>query len=178
MRLLFRIVKVIDAMSRAVGNASILLVFILMLVMVYEVIMRYLFNAPTLWAMELSEFLMLVFVALGGAFVLQQDGHINVDIIYARLSKRAQAVMNVITFGLFALFIYYFFTLSVKQALVATRDLHTSGTIWNPPIWPISILVAVGIGLVLLQGIAKLIRGLVMAITGIPLEQHVAATKG
>ncbi|RJX32474.1 MAG: TRAP transporter small permease subunit [Desulfarculus sp.] len=178
MRLLFRIVKVIDAISSLVGNASVWLVFILMLVMVYEVAMRYVFTAPTIWAMELSGYLMLLFVALGGALVLQQDGHINVDILYSRLSKRAQAVMSVITAGLFFIFLYYFFILSAKQAMVAVAFRHTSGTIWNPPIWPISILLAAGVGLVMLQGIAKFIRDLVMAVTGVPLEQQAAAFKG
>ena len=178
MQLLLRIVKAIDAISNLVGNACMWLVFILMLVMVFEVVMRYVFTAPTIWGMELSGYLMLLFVALGGAFVLQQDGHISVDIVYSHLSKRAQAVMNVLTSVLFFVFLYYFFILAAKQAIVATESLYTSGTIWNPPIWPINILVAVGIGLVMLQGIAKFIRDLVMAATGIPLEQHVATLKG
>jgi TRAP-type mannitol/chloroaromatic compound transport system permease small subunit len=178
MRLLFRIVKIIDAISSLVGNASLWLVFILMIVMVYEVVMRYVFTAPTIWAMELSGYLMLLFVALGGAFVLQQDGHISVDILYCRLSRRAQAVMNVMTSVLFFVFLYYFFILTAKQAIVATKSLYTSGTIWNPPIWPINILVAAGVGLVMLQGVAKFIRDLVMAATGVTLGQHVAASKG
>jgi len=161
-----------------VGNVSLLLVFTLMIVMVYEVVMRYLFTAPTIWAMELSGYLMLLFVALGGSLTLLKDKHINVDIFYSRLSPRGQAIMNVFTFGLFFAFIYFFFSLALKQTITATKFLHASGTIWNPPIWPIKMLVTFGVGLVMLQGIAKFMRDLVMAITGAPIEQHLGEEKG
>lgn len=172
MRLLYRIIQAIDSVSKVVGNASLVLVFALMIVMVYEVVMRYLFTAPTIWAMELSGYLMLLFVALGGAYTLLQDKHINVDILFGRLSPRGQAVMNVLTFGLFFLFIYFFFSLALKQSITATKYLHASGTIWNLPTWPIKIMVTFGVGLVMLQGVAKFLRDLVMAITGTPLDQH------
>lgn len=86
--------------------------------------------------------------------------------------------MNIITAALFFIFIYYFFALSAKQAAISVEFMHTSGTIWNPPIWPIKILVSLGVGLVMLQGIAKFIRDLVMAITGVPLEMHQDAGQG
>ncbi len=172
MRLLYRIIRVIDAVSRAVSNAALILVLTLMVVMVSEVVMRYVFNAPTIWAEELSGYLMLLFVALGGAHALQKDKHVNVDILFRLLSPRGQAVMNVFTFGMFFIFMYFFFTLALKQTITATSNHYTSGTIWNPPIWPFKILVTFGVGLMLLQGVAKFMRNVVMAITGTPIERH------
>lgn len=178
MRLLYRIIRLIDAISWAVSNAALILVFTLMVVTIYEVVMRYVFNAPTIWVMELSGYLMLLFVALGGAYALQKDKHVNVDILFGRLSSRGQAVMNVFTFVLFFIFMYFFFTLALKQTITATVNHYASGTMWNPPIWPFKILVTFGVGLVLLQGVAKFIRDLVMAITGNPIEWHVGEEKG
>lgn len=172
MRLLYGLIRAIDKLSKIVGICSIVFVFVMMIVMMYEVAMRYLFNAPTIWAMELSEFMMVLFVPLGGAYVLQEGGHINVDIIYGRLSPRGQAIMNICTFGVFFIFLYYFFTLSLNQTIDSTLNRYASGTIWNPPIWPINILVTFGVGLLLLQGIAKLSRDLVMAFTGRSIERH------
>ena len=172
MKQLARIVRIIDQISGLCGNLSSVLIFILMLVMVYEVFMRYLFTAPTIWVMELSGYLMMVFVALGGSYVLREGGHINVDIIYGKFSKRGRAIIDIATFGLFCLFLYYFFILSANQAITSVEYLHRSGTIWNPPIWPLKIIVAVGVGLVLLQGLAKFIRDLVFVVSGVPLVEE------
>ncbi len=172
MRLLYLFIRAVDKLSKVVGVASIAMVFIMMVAMMYEVVMRYLFNAPTIWAMELCENMMLLFVPLGGAMVLMEGGHINVDIIYGRLSPRAQAVLNVFTFGVFFAFLYFFFTLSLNQTITATIHQYTSGTIWNPPTWPIMILLTFGVGLLFLEGIVKFIRDLVMAITGSSIERH------
>jgi TRAP-type mannitol/chloroaromatic compound transport system permease small subunit len=164
--ILLRVANRIDSISVFVGRVTFFFVFILMLVMVYEVFARYIFNSPTIWAMELSGYLMTMFVALGGAYVLKKNAHVNVDIFHSRLTDRGKAILDVITFPLFALFLYFFFVLSGKQALTSVKYMQTSGTIWDIPIWPLKILLAAGVGLVLLQGIGKFIRDLVKAITG------------
>jgi len=172
MKAIRAVVRTIDSISRWTGRIVQFLIFILTVVMVYEVIARYVFNAPTIWAMELSGYLMTVFVALGGAYVLLRDGHINVDVLYSRLNVRKKATLDVFTSVLFFLFLYFFFTLAAEQAIISFNSMQTSGTIWDPPIWPLKILVAVGVGLVLLQGVSKFIRNLVVAITGTPMEPY------
>jgi TRAP-type mannitol/chloroaromatic compound transport system permease small subunit len=169
-KVLIRLVRFIDGVSVFVGRITCISIFVLMLVMVYEVFARYIFNSPTIWAMELSSYLMIIFVALGGAYVLKENAHVNVDIVCSRLSDRARAVLDSITFPLFVLFLYFFFTLSAKQAITSVKFMHRSGTIWDVPIWPIKILLALGVGLVLIQGTAKFIRDLVHAIKGMPLS--------
>jgi TRAP-type mannitol/chloroaromatic compound transport system permease small subunit len=177
MRFLARLVRTIDAISVFVGRITFISIFVLMLVMVYEVFARYIFNSPTIWAMELSSYLMVIFVALGGAYVLKENAHVNVDIVYYRLSDRAKAILDSITFPLFLLFLYYFFALSAKQAVTSVKYMQRSGTIWDVPIWPIKILLAFGVGLVLVQGTGKFIRDLVHAIKGTPLSDLIDANR-
>ena len=68
-----------------------------MLAVTYEVAMRYIFNRPTTWSMEINQFLFCAIVALGGAYTLSKEGHVSVDILYNHLKPRAKAIASMVT---------------------------------------------------------------------------------
>jgi TRAP-type C4-dicarboxylate transport system permease small subunit len=63
----------------------------------YEVFMRYLFNAPTRWVIEFSEYMLLYMALLAAAWVLKQEGHVRVEMLVDALPRRVQAVLHAVT---------------------------------------------------------------------------------
>lgn len=135
-------------------------------IMVYEVIMRYFFNAPSLWAFEISLFMYGAYIVLAGGYTLLVKGHVNVDIIWGRLPLRWRSIVDVITAGLFFLFVGVLFKESLEATVQSWQVMETTMTWWGPPYYPLRTALPVASLLLLLQGLAKLIRDLNTAITG------------
>lgn len=166
MEFLRRLNKTIDRVSDLAARGVSYLIFILMLLVPFEVTMRYVFNRPTIWSMEITQFILCALIAFGGAFTLRAGGHVNVDILYHRFGPRTRAIVNSFTY----LILFFFIVMLIwKSWDVAVRSLkwgETSSSSFNPPIWPVKFFIPVGAFLLLLQAIAGYIRNLVRAITG------------
>ena len=166
MRQLTAVLKFIDDMNDWVGRVlsfGVLLMFVLVL---SEVIRRYLFNAPTVWGTELTQMTFGAYVILSGGYILRWEGHVNVDILYSRLSDRGKAVLDIITFFLFFLFCGMMLWYGGALAWESISILERSDSAWHPPIYPVKMMIPIGAFLLLAQGIAKLIRDTLTPITG------------
>jgi len=161
-----RVLEAIDSVSEWTGRISAFLIPGMMLIMTYEVVARYVLKSPTIWAMESTQYLFLATTALGGAYVLRHDGHVNVPILYSRLSRRTQAIVDVVT----SLFFFFFMLALFRASWITTVEsvvyLEHSPTYWEPPIYPVYIVMTAGIFLIILQALAKLVRDFATAITG------------
>ncbi len=161
-----RVLEAIDAISEWTGRITAFLIPGMMLIMTYEVVARYLLKSPTIWAMESTQYLFLTTTALGGVYVLRHGGHVNVPILYDRLSTRTQAIVDVVTSLFFFLFMVALFRASWITTVESVVYLEHSPTYWEPPIYPVYIVMTAGIFLIILQALAKLVRDLATAITG------------
>ncbi|MFC1860917.1 TRAP transporter small permease subunit [Chloroflexota bacterium] len=150
--------KIIDKISDRLGKVVSFFIITIALIIGYEVVSRYIFNSPTLWAHETSLMFFAAFATLGGAYALLNRSHVNMDLIYGRLSVRTKAILDVITFFLFAFFCGVLIWTSGKTALKSLLMLEHASTNWEPPIYPFKLLLPVGTFFLLLQGIAKFIR--------------------
>ena len=163
-------VEGIDTFSLKIAKTVRWLVIIIMSITVFNVVMRYFFDDPTIWAYPLSGLLLGPFWLLGGAYLLLQGGHVRLDMFYRRLTPRKQAILDLVTYTLFFFYcslilIYgwdYFWLSFVRQ--------EVSRGLWKTILWPFKVWIPVGIGLILLAGIAKYIRDFHIAITGRPLS--------
>lgn len=135
-------------------------------VIMIEVIGRYFFRHPFIWTHETMMFLTALIFAMGGGYVLFQRGHISVDIFVKKLSIRGQAIVNIIASVFFFIYIYFLTPALIRYAGTSLRILERSGTPWNPPVYPLKIAILVAVIIILLAGIANLIRDLNTAITG------------
>ncbi len=155
-----RVLGFIDSTSLWTGKIVQWLCVALILVLSYEVTMRYVFNAPTIWVMQTSMMIGGAIVTLGWCFAQQQRSHVRVDLFYNRLSNRGKAWIDVI--GSLVLF-FPFIGLLTERAF--TQFLYSikmgermTETAWYPPVFPIKFIVFVGFFLFLLQGAAQLVR--------------------
>ena len=132
----------------------------------YEVVMRYVFLAPTRWASETMGFCCGLIYVLGGAWVLLENRHVKVEFIYEKLNPRQRATLDAITFLFFVLYIGIMLWATGRFARESIELLEGSGSPWNPPVYPIKTALVTGVFLVLLQGSAKLIRDIHFSLTG------------
>ncbi len=155
------IIKSIDWLVEKQGQLSSFLVYPLLIIVIYEVIMRYVFNAPTIWGFEATAFAYGLHFMLGLSYTENQAGHVKVDILTSRLSAKAQAILGVVTYVLIFLPVYALMTVGAfKFAYTSTITNELNSTSWAPPIWPFKILMAVSFLLLVMQGLSTLLRNI------------------
>jgi TRAP-type mannitol/chloroaromatic compound transport system permease small subunit len=150
----------IDSLSLWVGKSFAWLILVLTLGVSYEVFVRYVLNAPTTWAFDFSYIIYGALFLMTGAYTLSRNGHVRADVIYRFLQPRTQAKFDLVLYILFFLpavlaFIYsgWFY------AAFSVRFLEVS--IFSPagvPVFPLKALIPITGVLLLLQGIAEIIR--------------------
>lgn len=142
---------------------------LLAFVVVYEVVARYLFNAPTIWAYDLSLFLFGYISALGGAYAQQKRSHITVDILYLSVSPRIKNIFNLITFALgifFLIIVFYIGTVKLEEALEFGYRRQSE---WAPPMWHFWLMLCIASALFILQLVRDIVEELYSLITGLSL---------
>jgi TRAP-type mannitol/chloroaromatic compound transport system permease small subunit len=129
-----RRITIIDKITLYMSSMLMFVVFIIMMIMFYEVVMRYLFRAPTLWVEELSRWLGGVIFLLAGLYAMQQRAHIRVVILYDIVSRPVQRVLDLVATGCIVFFCYAAATGYAKNAMTKISTWELYGSAWNPPI--------------------------------------------
>lgn len=156
------IVQTIDSISEYTGKTARWACVILVMVMVYEVVARYVFNAPTIWAYETAMMLGVTIAILGWPYTHRHHGHVRVDVIYTHLPPRGKAIIDVVCylFLFFPLLFLLIYAAGVRAVFAwSLGEVLTEGY-WYPPASPIRTLVVIGLFLFALQGAAHFIRDL------------------
>ncbi len=157
MRLL---IGVIERFNLGLGWFAALLILPLTVATCYEVFSRYLFTAPTIWAFELGYMLTGAYFLLGAALTLQRGEHIRIDLVYARLSVRRKALVDIVCYLCF--FIPFTVFLGIRLWEYMTHAIQTgegSGqSAWNPVIWPFRLVFFLGFASLGLQALAEAIK--------------------
>ena len=166
MRRNLRILSALDAVTRFVGKAIAWLILPMVLSLVWEVVARYVFNAPTEWAYDMTFMLYGTFFMIGSAWTLQRGGHIRTDIYYARWSQRTQARVDlvcylVLFFPAMAVFTwltwgYFWRSYELNERIVTSP--------WLPIVWPFKFMMPAAGALLLMQGVAETIRAAIRAV--------------
>jgi TRAP-type mannitol/chloroaromatic compound transport system permease small subunit/heme exporter protein D len=128
----------------------------------YEVIARFAFNSPTNWVHE-SMFLMFgMQYMLSGAYAYREDQHVRVDVVYSKFSPRGKAIADIITSVFFFIFIGTMLVTSYRFAADSVNFDEHSFTEWGIQYWPVKLTMPIGAALLLLQGIAKLVKDVLL----------------
>ena len=162
-----RILSLIDLTNNKIAWIASFLLLLLACLVPYEVIVRYVFRSPTSWSLEITQFIFCALVALGGAWVLNIGGHVNVDIIYNRFGVRGKAIVSLVTSLVLFTLLSILFWKSLGVALQSLAWRETSGSGWDPPLYHIKFLIPLGALMLLTQSIARFIRFIIQAITGV-----------
>ena len=145
-----------NGLNEKVGYYTAFLSLPLIVVVAYEVVMRYLFNAPTVWAFEATTFIYGVHFMLGFAYTHKHNGHVAIDIFEARLPHKPRTMMRlIVNLVLFMPTIGLLSAWSVTYAIDSWQNWERASTSWAPPLYPFKTIMAIGFVLLFLQGIAK-----------------------
>lgn len=166
MSILRGFVYAVDWFNERFGRLVALLILVLVGLVMMEVVLRYAFAAPTIWGTEMITFLFAGMIMLGGGYTLLHHDHVNVDLLYNRFSLRGRAIIDSLTAVFSLLYCAVLFHYTAMVALDALAIGRTTGTDWNPPMFPVMLSLPVGAGLLFLQALAKFIRDLHLAVTG------------
>jgi TRAP-type mannitol/chloroaromatic compound transport system permease small subunit len=160
---LYASTSAITTLNRRIFQVTVWLMAIVVPVMLYEVVMRYLFNQPTVWGMELAVLLFGPYFLLGGPYLLHLRGHVALDIARQRLSLDWQRRLDLINFPIIVFFCAVLLYFSAPSAFSSWSYRETSFSAWNPPIWPAKAMVPLALSLMMLQALVEFTRVLFRA---------------
>lgn len=182
-------IRVIDRMNHAIGRMAMYLIFVLMGVLFWSSVSKTFFT-PSIWTLETAQFVMVAYYVLGGPYSIQLGSNVRMDLFYGDWSVRTKAWVDGFTvfFLLFYLVVLFMGAVSstayalgyfgtepfaffgdllltlVTEGVGAAREklgfLEKSPTAWRPPLWPIKVLLCLGIFLMILQCVAEFFRDL------------------
>ncbi|HRD85200.1 MAG TPA: TRAP transporter small permease subunit [Rubrivivax sp.] len=148
-----RAARRLDRLATASGHLVAWLIAPMVLSLVYEVVARYLFNAPTLWAYDMTFMLYGSFFMLGSAYTLQRKGHVRTDSFYAAWTPRRQAAVDLAGYLVLALplaCVFAFVGWGYFVKAWTTRETFVSSA-WQPITWPFKATMPLAGALLLVQ---------------------------
>jgi len=141
-----------DHISTWTGKATAWLILVLMSAVCIEVFKRYILNAPTAWIFDLDNMLYGTLFMMCGAYTLAQDAHVRGDFLYGSFKPRTQATLDLV--------LYILFFLPGVIALIY------AGIDYAAPVYPFKTVIPIAGVLVLIQGLAEIVRCIVCLQTG------------
>lgn len=168
---LLQIVGVVDTLSEWSGRIFAWLIIPLVAGLTYEVLARYLFNAPTIWAYDLSYMLYGAHFMLGAGYTLLKGGHIRTDIFYQSWSPRTQGKVDALLYLLlFFPGMLFFFWMGGQEFWQAwSIGERSDASPWRPILYPLKATLPLGALLLLVQGVSEFIKSGHLALRGRPL---------
>jgi TRAP-type C4-dicarboxylate transport system permease small subunit len=147
-----------DILSLILGRMAMLGTGFIVIVMVYEVVSRYAFERPTLWANEMSLWIASFVFLLSGLYAMQQRSHIRIYIIYDMMPRWAQKTSDCMSVFLIWVFVFCLNWGTYNESVQKWARFETFGTAWDPPIpATIKMGIPVIITLVAFQALSNLI---------------------
>ncbi|HEY0570987.1 MAG TPA: TRAP transporter small permease subunit [Enterovirga sp.] len=163
-----RFVHAIDGISTWVGKTAAWLIIGLMLLVCAEVFKRYMLNMPTAWIFDASNMFYGTLFMLAGAYTLAQNAHVRGDFLYSSMRPRTQAGLDLVLYIVFflpgiAALIYAGYDYAALSWRIGE---HSTVTAEGPPIYHFKAIIPVAGALVMLQGLAEIVRCIACLKTG------------
>jgi len=164
-----RLINAVDRVSYWSGKAFGWLIVALTFVVSIEVFKRYILNAPTAWIFDFNNMLYGTLFMMCGAYTLAAAGHVRADFVYIYLKPRAQASLDLALY-------FLFFIPGILGLIYAGADFaadswrigeHSTITAEGPPVYHFKTVIPIAGALVMIQGLAEIVRCIVAIRTGV-----------
>jgi TRAP-type mannitol/chloroaromatic compound transport system permease small subunit len=169
---LVRVVRVIDRFTEVTGTWVAWLNVPMMLFVSYEVMMRYVFDSPTIWVFDTTYMLYGTIFMLGAAYALLKGAHIRTDFFFERWSARTRGTIDSVAYIVFffpSIFVFLLITWGEGWYAYQINELSEQ-TPWRPVLWPFKMMIPLACLLLLVQGVSETIKSLWAARTGVELD--------
>jgi len=155
-------VRYVDATNRVVGRLTMYLIFAMIGILFYSTISKSFFD-PSLWTLEMAQFVMAAYYLLGGGYSMQTDSHVRMDLLYDKWSDKTKAVVDAFTILLMIFYLALLLYGGISSTSYALQYGEESYSSWAPRMAPIKIIMCIGIVLMLLQAIATFFKNVASA---------------
>jgi len=160
--MLMKIPQIIDPIMEWIAKVVKWLILIIALINFYEVLMRYAFGSPSMWAYDVSYMLGGSFFTLGMGYTLLKGKHVRIDVFYVKLKRKTQAFLDMVLtsllfFPTFGLLLYKLIPWVITSW---ERKEKASGSYWLPPIYPLKTVLLIAVILLILQAISEFFKDL------------------
>jgi len=146
-------VRIVDSWSYYMGLFSMYLVFAMIGILAYASIMK-VFFLPSLWTVEMAQFVMVAYFTLGGAYTLKEGDHVRMDLLYSGFTMRGKVRTDLFTSIVLIGFLVIMQIGGVSSLVYAITYGEKSFSSWAPLMWPIKLVLNIGIFLTLLQAVS------------------------
>lgn len=161
-------IQAIDALNKSIGHSFAWCVLVLTASTCFEVFMRYVLTAPTVWAFDMSYMLYGALFMMSGAYAMSRGSHVRGDFIYRKWKPRTQARVDL------TLYIIFFFPAVFAMVFTGAQYSFQSASILEAsvnspagiPVWPLKLVIFVAGLTLLIAGIAEVMRCLICIRTG------------
>lgn len=156
-------VRYVDAFNYRVGRFAMYLLYPMGAMLLYSTVMRVIFGIPINWVMEMSQFMLSAYYLLGGAYSLQIDAHVRMDLFYGAMKPRTRAITDALTILFVIFYLAVLFGGGLSSTSYAIEYSQKNYTAWAPVMWPIKTIMTIGVFLMLLQAISTFFKDLAIA---------------
>ncbi len=156
----YAIIRGIDRFTDITGRLIALSMAFLMVIITYEVCARYLFNSPTIWVFETSNFTNGAAFMLGCGYALLKGAHVRTDIFWENYSERRKGVIDLLSY------LVLFFPALITLMVISIDDAYLSyeigersqESVWRAIMWPFRASIPVAALLFVIQGISEALK--------------------
>lgn len=151
--------RAIDTINEIVGRIVVILAVIFAGIIIFDVVMRYAFNAPTRWAFDLSKQLYGFYFVLLGGYALRHQAHVRVDLLLERFPPGLTRIAELLGYAIFFFpFTWVFLTRSYDFAATSWAQGETTYGAVAMPVYPLKAALCLAAGLLLIQGVSEVLK--------------------
>ena len=153
-----RAIDLFDKANEGLANVLSFGLIGIMCIQVMDVVLRYFFNNPTIWAMDVNTMTFTGICFLAGGYALLHDSHVRLDILSRGWGRRTQTIIRLITLPIALIAVCFVIWKGWTSLMWAVKTNQHGQSYWGPPTWPVKLCLPLGAVLLVLQGISKWIR--------------------
>ena len=151
-------VRSVDRVNYLIGRVMMYTIFLLIGVLMWSTISKQAFIIPSFWTLEVAQFILVAYYLLGGAYSIQLGANVRMDLFYATWSDRKKAWVDSFTVLLLIFYLGVMLYGGIDSTAYAIQYSERSPSLWRPLMWPVKVVMNLGIFLMLLQAISELIK--------------------
>lgn len=150
-------VRAVDRFNRMAGRAAMYLIFVMAAILLWSSFSKIALK-PSLWTLEMAQFTMVAYYIIGGPYSMQTGDHVRMDLFYASWTQRTRAKVDTVTNLVLIFFLCVLLYGALSSTIYSLQVWERAHSVWRPYMWPIKLIAAFGIFLMLLQAVAEFFR--------------------
>ncbi len=152
-----RFVHLVQKLNYWLGRIMMYFIFVMIGILLWSSVSKTFF-LPSLWTLELAQFAMMAYFILGGPYAMQLRANVRMDLLYGRWSDTQKAWVDAFTVVFLLIYLGVLLYGGIESLVYSVEYEERSPSAWRPYLWPIKVIMCIGVFLMLLQSIAELIK--------------------